>query len=364
VSLLLSSDRAIYFYLPHRGGDAGLPQQLDDYWPWICRHRNLGEGRYSWTLQTCLQLKAAGLPVELVTQFPRRGVVVSHRDFLPLYMRPRAGVFLVCIKPDRKEHPWAHQYVVQNPNDRIFDGRNRSRATVIPLWSQPSLVRRRPDRGSRVETAAYFGRALNLAAPLKTAAFAETLAVLGVSWVPHVEMDRWHDYGAIDVIVAVRNFETEAVYDPKLDPDSKPPTKLLNAWMAGVPAIVGRESAFQHVRRGPLDAIEVSTVAELTDAIRDLRNRPQLYDAMVANGTVRAQEFGPEALVASWRAFFTGAMAEAHDAWARQGAFRRQIDNIVRATRFFADRQNLVGISGAKRRATARGNGGQGGKRS
>ena len=38
----------------------------------------------------------------------------------------------------------------------------------------------------------------------------------------------------------------------------KPPSKLFNSWLAGVPAVLGHESAYRAERRSDLDYIEVS----------------------------------------------------------------------------------------------------------
>src|SRR5690606_32884295 len=114
-------------------------QDPEEYWSWIVRHRSVGEGKYSWTLQTYLYLRAAGVPCVLAKEFPQRGIVITHRDFLPVFQLPRSDVFLVCIKPDRKEHTWAQHYVVQNRSDRTFSQFGAHRVSETPSWPQPSL---------------------------------------------------------------------------------------------------------------------------------------------------------------------------------------------------------------------------------
>jgi hypothetical protein len=81
---------------------------------------------------------------------------------------------------------------------------------------------------------------------------------------------------------------------------SKPATKLVNAWQAGVPALLGPEQAFQELRRSELDYLEVASVAEAREAVLQLRRDPGLYRAMVENGLRRGEEFAPEALVPRW----------------------------------------------------------------
>jgi hypothetical protein len=333
---------AIQFFLPHPASDAELPDTVEAYWPWICRNRALGEGRYSWTLQTFLHLRRAGLECRFVRRFPSSGIVVSHRDFLPMILRPRAGVFLVCIKPDRKEHTWAHYYVVQNRSDPVF-AHAADRASETPFWPQPSLIPR-PDDRAVCERVAYFGRALNLAPELRAPEWPSALAALGFDWAAP-PLEEWNDYSRIDVTVSVRGFGDFAEDDPILNPNSKPPSKLVNSWLAGVPAIVGRESSFRNVRRSPLDYLEVTTVDELKAELLRLRNEPALYRDMVAHGRERALEFSAEAVAHRWRVILESEIRPAHEAWAARGAMSRQMANVARTIRFLANPANLPRLS-------------------
>src|SRR5688572_21664688 len=89
VSSCLSVDEPITFYLPYRrDGIASLPSSLADYWSWLLSHEGISKGKYSWTLQTYMQLSEAGLACRLSEEFPRSGIVISHRDFLPIFLAP------------------------------------------------------------------------------------------------------------------------------------------------------------------------------------------------------------------------------------------------------------------------------------
>jgi hypothetical protein len=268
----------VKFYLPYQGS---IPEHHEDYWPWILSHPQLPEGRFTWVLYTFLQLKAAGLQVELVDTLPKYGTVISHRDFLPATMLPR-DLFLVCIKADRNHHPWAQLHLVQNPVDR---------GMPIDFWPQPGLKPRDPLR-TGVKSIAYFGREANLTPELK--GFDKRFTI----------KDRlhWHDYSDVDVTVSVRDF-TGNSSDPVLDANAKPPNKLINSWRAGVPAIVGCESAFRQVRRSSYDFIEVQSMKDLREALRQLEN-PVLYYGMVDNGFERAKEYTDAKIVARWREVF------------------------------------------------------------
>jgi hypothetical protein len=81
---------------------------------------------------------------------------------------------------------------------------------------------------------------------------------------------------------------------------SKPAAKLINAWAAGVPAVLSPEKPYAEVRRSGLDYLEARSGLEALDAIEKLRSDPSMYSAMVANGLDRAREFQADCLAARW----------------------------------------------------------------
>jgi len=97
----------------------------------------------------------------------------------------------------------------------------------------------------------------------------------------------------VDAVLAVR---------PAACPrrDSKPATKLYNAWLAGVPALLSPDVAFRELRRSPLDYLEAAGPAEAKSGVRRLLAEPDLYRRMVANGRARAAEFSAGAVLARW----------------------------------------------------------------
>ena len=316
---------------------------METYWAWLSQHRGIAGGKYGWTLQTCYQLRDHGLPCDLVRTFPKTGVVISHRDFLPITLIPSADVFLVCIKPDRREHTWSHYYVVQNERDRAFDTVGRGRVKALPYWPQPSLRPRRTDRGPRCENVAYLGRPINLARELREPAWADRLHDSGLTWsIPPVQA--WNDYREIDISVSVRGFAgLAAPVDPIFNPDSKPPSKLVNSWLAGVPAIVGGESAFRSIRKSALDFLEVQTLEQLIAAILALKSNSRLYSDMVAHGLARAEEFSAAAVARQWQNMIVQDILPAYESWMRQTRMRRRYLNFRRAAAFLSNKQTVLG---------------------
>jgi hypothetical protein len=182
----------------------------------------------------------------------------------------------------------------------------------MPHWPQPGLRPRDPGRGERLERVAFKGFAANLHPELRTPGWRRALAERGLAWeedstefTPRgalAPLD-WEEYTEVDALVALRP-------PARLRGRDKPPSKLVNAWLAGVPAILGPEPAFRELRRSPLDYLEVATPREALAALERLRAEPDLYRAMVENGRVRGREYGREALVARWAELLFATMPE------------------------------------------------------
>ena len=255
------SEVSVAFYLPYqRDGISSIPSSIDDYWTWVCSNSGMAEGKYSWTLQTYLQLSQMGVPCSLRTKLPREGIIITHRDFLPIYQIPYPDLFVVCIKPDRKEHPWAQHYIVQNKKDPIFHRLNSNRVSEALSWPQPSLIPRDKNRDSRVENIAYFGRLDNLEPELQTDAWKDEMRSIGFNW-QNIPMGTWNDYRNIDITISIRGWvESKSKSGAVTDWDSKPPTKLTNSWLANVPAIVGDEPAFHAACVAGVDCIVVKSI--------------------------------------------------------------------------------------------------------
>jgi hypothetical protein len=150
---------------------------------------------------------------------------------------------------------------------------------------------------------------------MKGEAWEGLLRELGLQW-HFVGPDKWHDFRTVDLLVAVRGFDRHRHAN-------KPPTKLFNAWHAGVPAILGRESAYQAERRSALDYLEAGSFAEVVAGLRRLKTDPELRARIVANGRERALECTPAAITKRWQEFFAGTAIPAYEKWQKAGAGKR-----------------------------------------
>jgi hypothetical protein len=287
----------VSFYLPDQRSLNGRdPESLDCNRDWHV----FGTGVYVWVLQTFVQLHHAGAPVRITASAPASGIVVTHSDYVErlLAEAPSAGnLTIVSARADRPPQIYADIEIVQNQSSvRDFQ-------IFIPSWLQPGLIARHSDRGTRVENIAYVGAQKQLHADLAGDDWIAALARRGLAWDPRTvayggndrlySAHRWNDYSAIDVIVALRPTVTWGE-------SSKPAAKLINAWAAGVPAILSPELPYRELSRSPLDYLEARTGVEALAALDRLRSDPSLYRAMVEHGFERAREFQTGCLLDRW----------------------------------------------------------------
>ena len=94
---------------------------------------------------------------------------------------------------------------------------------------------------------------------------------------------------------------------------------------AGVPAILGCESAYQAERQSDLDYIEVNSVHEALNALKQLRDNKQLRQSMVKNGRKRAESTTPEQLFQRWRKFLIDVAIPEYDRWCQASKLTQQI---------------------------------------
>jgi len=258
------------------------------------------QGERSWVLQTWLRLRAAGYPVELSDAPPERGLVVFHakqKHALARAAKGRRDLVFVAIRADNSSPLLADFEILQN--GRFADGVRRF---ALPFWPQPGLRRRDPGRGTRLERVGYMGLEENLHPDFRGESWPRALAGLGLEWVPRTARFHdmgdpaaidWEDYRELDAVLAVRPRERRLEF-------AKPSSKLINAWRAEVPALIGNEYACREIRRSDDDYVEVSCASEALAALERLRADRTLYARMVANGRRRVAEFSFGTIVATW----------------------------------------------------------------
>jgi len=288
------------FFLPGEPDLAALARLDPDREPAEFRR-----GERAWVLQTYLRLRSAGFESELDERIPPDGLVLFHSKHEALVRRglpARGAPVLVGIRADNREALTAEFELVQNGKFA-----KSGRRIWAPHWPQPGLVARDASRGASVRRVAYKGFLANLHPAFHGERWRSFLDRLGVEWVVDARpfesstaTDRaaldWSDFSAVDLILAVR------MPDRKTD-FSKPATKLVNAWLAGVPALLGKEYAFRELRHTELDYVEIDPHDPLVPAeraVERLAGDPELFRAMVENGRQRAREFDVAAVTSRW----------------------------------------------------------------
>jgi len=303
----------IYFYIPETQFTGNLPESVSEYWSWrISKSKDINIlGKFDWTLQTYLRMIERGFPCELTTDPSKEGIVLSHQHFMADILHPSQNSLFVCFKGDNPANTFAQINIVQNPNDKGRSSVSKfAKNYFLPHWVQPDLCPRDNSRGEEFENVGYMGATQELAEELSSENWVQALKDKGFNWVERTDPETWTDYTDLDVLVAVRKFKSEA--------DSfsnKPATKLYNAWAAGIPAVLGRESAYRSERKSAFDYIEVDTLGELMHSLEKLRGDINLRREMVNRGNKRKQEINNETTVKKWEAFLVNVAVPCYHAW-------------------------------------------------
>lgn len=302
----------IYFYISQfEWFSQNIPSSLDTYLPFLNQH-GISDGEYAWAIQTYLNLKADGFPCHLTGSIPEEGIVLAHHNSLSFFLRPSSRLLLIYLKADKPPRPYAQLQVVQNS----YEVKRLPNSYYIPHWPIPGLIPRNPERGDRFETIAYFGTGGNISPELLGSNWKEILASMGLQW-RFKGRNEWHDFSDIDAILAVRKFNSVAQSWDKEGGAWKPPTKLYNAWLAGVPAILGNEPAYQDQRQNEFSYIEVNSLEETIAQLKRLRDDKAFRSAIIEQGRKQVKDFSRDRTLEVWKTFLTDVAVPAYERWTR-----------------------------------------------
>ena len=268
---------------------SALPTSLDPEWP------GFAFGIFVWTWRTLLELRAAGLECVRVETLPRSGIVFAHPDALPPRLTPTPGRTIICFQADRAAPNGVDALLFQSPigiRHRFKLMLSRLPHAYVPHWTTLGLAPRSEDRGYRIESLAYFGRSHNLDPDLQSDSWAKWCDENGFRWNVVTEPARWHDYRSIDAIIALRPPQ-------KQNRQSKPPSKLLNAYQAGVIPILGNEPSYRAEGKPGRDYITAKTVDDVKHELLSLRDSLK-PERMFKNIKAQAARTDIEQLRARW----------------------------------------------------------------
>lgn len=305
----------IYFFIPSKKIVSNFDIDITSYWNWVNRFIRYtpldlpdGSGKcgsigpYNWTIQTYIYLKLFKYKYHITDSLNVDGIIISHSDFLPRYIKPKSNRFIVEIKPDRSlKSIFANFVIIQNIYDPIYQGLRRFfiSSAYIDYWPQPSIIKRHLSRGSKIKNVCYIGKMEQFISNVND--LKKEVKKLGMNFkiVPKKE---WNDYSEIDVIVAVRrkaDNDKNSVAS-NLSTSKKPASKLINSWIAGVPAILSRDDAFLRLKKTENDFLEADNLNEIIIQLKKLRSDPKLFNNMIKNGIERSEVFYPQAIAKQW----------------------------------------------------------------
>lgn len=276
-------------------------------------------------VQTAVILAGDGYDVRLTTE-PDPGAinVVSSID---LRISDRTwDCFVVAFRAD-----WARPHLADLTLTMNGAIAARPNEHAMPHWIQTGLIERDRSREPRIRTLAFKGDLVNLAPAFRSERVLEELRRRGIGLAVHVfdhetRTSGWHDYREVDAVIAVRDIAA-------IELATKPASKLINAWAAGVPAILGPEPAYRELRIDELDYIEVGEPAEAVEAIDRLNADPERYLAMVQHGRTRAGAYTRERTIERWVGFLSGPASQAYSSWQDSSDARRRLRFGARAVR-------------------------------
>jgi hypothetical protein len=245
------------------------------------------DGRDSWIIQAYCRLKEKGFNVKLSHCYIPDELCIAHYDDV-VFEKDAWKSFVVSIRADRERTFICDLELVQSPASK-----EHANAFFINNWPQPGLIPRSSNRGNKLKRLGFFGPAKNLGAQYRSDYFVKELGKLGVELVIRENREEWADYSDIDAVLAVRDGSTNFLA-------SKPASKLINAWIAGVPAFVGDEPAYEYHRRSEYDFIRISSSEEAIGQLKRLKDSPSLYATYRKQAQVRGKEYGPEKIINEW----------------------------------------------------------------
>lgn len=271
----------------------------------IHRHwQKFVRSEWAWLVQTFWELKTRGLPVTASSEPSNSKINVMHADDYPALGR-KHEYFVAIVVADRRVYFPSNSVFVQN-----IEQRSSGLCHWLPHWDQPGLI---PRCGNlSLETNSFHigfagipSNTINLDDLLAAFQFAHPVRFSILS------PEQWNDLSGVDALVAVRDFNGKRHSE-------KPPTKLFNAWLAGVPFIGGMDSAYEQVGRPGVNYLQVSTVDELLEAVSCLQD-PDHWVKFANAGAVAAKKYSRESTRAAWEYLLWGSIRQDFEAWENGG---------------------------------------------
>lgn len=256
--------------------------------------------RHTWVWPLFCQLKMRGWSVSFSYELKKGAVNIVHGEVARWQLKATDFVkyFVVVARADFRPFPYGQFEIVQNKKTCVV-GR-----VYMPHYPQPGLISRDPKRGEDVLNICFAGVIQN---SVDTSRLEQDLMKVGCRFVFR-GVGQWQYLHDVDILLGVRSLSKKTY-------DSKPPTKLFNAWHAGIPFIGGYDSAYEQVGIPGENYLRVSSYDELIGAILQLKSNRLLYRQLRENGRVAATSYTPESITDMWTRFLEKEVCPAFMKW-------------------------------------------------
>jgi len=185
----------------------------------------------------------------------------------------------------------------------VVKRRSRRKRVMYPL-PQRALIPRRPERRGRITVAAYKGYRSGVPEILGRVETSEAARRNGLEIRLDVPSEftasdhRWEDFEDVDLVLCMRK-------DLRGDAnETKPPTKLINAWAAGAIPVIDPQQSYLDIARPGIDAIVVRSDAELLSALHISQN-PEVVRTLEVGVEEARMKFTTDRIVDQWERLLT-----------------------------------------------------------
>lgn len=260
----------------------------------------------AWLVQTYLHLKNLSDSIVFSNNLLPDAINVLHCDEMLKYSDAKE-YFTVSVVADRRVYLGGNLIIVQN-SDQITTSKDH----WVIHWPQKNIIPRVSSGKESTFRVGFLGlekNSIDLKNIIKYSKYADKIEVVVRG------PGEWHDYSDLDVVVAIRDFVSKN--------SQKPPTKLINAWRAGVVFIGGIDSAYEQVGVPGYDYIKCASPGELINQIDKLVEQPKLKREMVAAGARSATNFTDARIVQQWLDFFETVGVHEFEQWKEKSDFSR-----------------------------------------
>ena len=313
-------------YIPSGVDTTGFPGVLSDDFEMSVDYKI----ESSWMFY--LMLKGQGLQVRICMEYPQEGILLVHKAFVKHFVW-NPELFVISMQWDYKRDDRAQVHLVSNKyktHSSSLGWMDRFTFSGLQYFVQPPmhpvLIPRSSERGDRFENVAFIGAEKNLESEFRTDAFRDGVARLGMKFVIVDDPGKMTDYSEIDAILAVRKIGRLVCH--------KPAQKLINAWRAGVPSILGCEVGYRELKESALDYMEGDSVEDVVEALKRLKDDVAFRHALVQNGLRKAEDYNIAAVERRLGELFLEQIIPAYAEWKSMSIIRQSYFLCIRKLRY------------------------------